>query len=77
MFLVFPLLPFFHGFLPVGLLTAFHRCLLTRRLVPRFVTGALGFHCLNGCIIMDLNGTTLHSILQLFLAKGFPRLIEV
>ena len=77
MFLVFPLLPFFHGFLPVGLLTAFHGSLLTGSLIPCFVACTLGLHRLNGGLVKNLNGTTLHGILQLFFAEGFPRLIEV
>lgn len=77
LFFVFPFIPFFHSFLPVGLFTTFHSLLLPRRLITGFVAGTLGLHGLNGCIIKDLNGTALHCFQQLFLTKSLTRLIEV
>jgi hypothetical protein len=72
-----PFLPFFHGFFPVCGLTVGDGFLLSCSLVTGFVAGTLRFHGLDGGVVENFNGAPLHGSLELLLAEGLARFIEV
>ena len=74
---ILPFLPLLGNSLPVGHLARLNSLLLTYSLVSCLIPCTLCLHISNCSIVKNLYCSTTNSLLQLFFAESFARLVEV